>query len=136
MVLYADSLVSDLRRNLDSIDSTNHTCFVAKKLIHLKLWSESPSEIFNCPPLCVKQGKMGAGRAMSTPSLPAEQAASAHIAASSSRAILNTGRIPSCKLLFSLNLYTRTKQACSPSPATANREPQIHIGHSSFRNMS
>lgn len=50
-------------------------------------WSESPSENFKLPaPFSCKQGN-GAGRARSTPSQL--EAASAHLAASSSQAILN-----------------------------------------------
>jgi len=75
------------------------------------LWSESPSENFKLPAPFGKQGNMGAGRAMSTPSLPAEHAASAHIAASSSLAILNTGRIQSCTCSFLDICKQRTKQA-------------------------
>jgi len=52
---------------------------------------------------------MGAGRAISTPSLPAEQVTSAHIAASSSLAILNTGRIQSLQPLLFFSLEAKDK---------------------------
>jgi hypothetical protein len=67
---------------------------------------------------------------MSRPGQPAEQATSAHIAASSSLAILNTGRIQSCAVLYHPTYKAIDKASFPPIRLSRrSRARPLFLGH-------